>query len=126
VGENLIKASFDIERTGDGQQEVWEAKAGGVLTLNIASVSGTTAQLTLTNTDSDQMVFDDTNDGTLVPDSWISKLSSAKSTIESDSLLGGLVFPDVAAGDDYIVKLSMLDVSNNVSVDILSLNIDVI
>jgi hypothetical protein len=53
-------------------------------------------------------------------------LSSAKSTIESDSLLKGLVFPDVAAGDDYIVKLSMLDVSNNVSVDILSLNIDVI
>jgi len=125
AGERSITASFDIERTGDGQQETWEAKAGGQVVLTFKGQSGT-ADVTLTNQDSDQMVFDDTNDGTFVPDSWMSKLSSAKSIIESDSLFGNLSFPNVQAGDNYIVKLSVLDDNNDVSVDILSLDVDIL
>jgi hypothetical protein len=82
--------------------------------------------MTLKNLDSDQMVFDDTNDGTFVPDSWMSKLSSAKSIIESDPSFGDLSFPNVQAGDNYIVKLSVLDDNNDVSVDILSLDVDIL
>ena len=125
-GERSITASFDIERTGDGQQETWEAKAGEDVTFNFTGQSGTTAEMTLQNLDADQMVFDDTNDGTFVPDSWMSKLSSAKSIIESDPLFGDLSFPNVQAGDNYIVKLSVLDDNNDVSVDILSLDVDIL
>ena len=125
-GDRSITASFDIERTGDGQQETWKAKAGEDVTFNFKGQSGTEAEVTLTNNDSDQIVFDDTNAGTFVPDSWISKLSDAKSIIESDSAFDSLSFPNVQADDDYIVKLSMLDNVNDVSVDILSLNIDIL
>ena len=125
-GERSITASFDIERTGDGQQETWQAKAGEDVTFNFTGQSGTTAEMTLQNLDADQMVFDDTNDGTFVPDSWMSKLSSAKSIIESDPLFGDLSFPNVQAGDNYIVKLSVLDDNNDVSVDILSLDVDIL
>ena len=125
-GDRSITASFDIERTGDGQQETWKAKAGEDVTFNFKGQSGTEAEVTLTNNDSDQIVFDDTNGGTFVPDSWISKLSDAKSIIESDSAFDSLSFPNVQADDDYIVKLSMLDNVNDVSVDILSLNIDIL
>ena len=125
-GERSITASFDIERTGDGQQETWQAKAGEDVTFNFTGQSGTTAEMTLQNLDTDQMVFDDTNDGTFVPDSWMSKLSSAKSIIESDPLFGDLSFPNVQAGDNYIVKLSVLDDNNDVSVDILSLDVDIL
>jgi hypothetical protein len=56
----------------------------------------------------------------------MSKLSSAKSIIESDPLFGDLSFPNVQAGDNYIVKLSVLDDNNDVSVDILSLDVDIL
>jgi hypothetical protein len=125
-GERSITASFDIERTGDGQQETWQAKAGEDVTFNFTGQSGTTAEMTLQNLDADQMVFDDTNDGTFVPDSWMSKLSSAKSIIESDPLFSDLSFPNVQAGDNYIVKLSVLDDNNDVSLDILSLDVDIL